>query len=270
MDKRLEYYYDNLKKLKIGLDEPFKFNCTMCGKCCINREDIMLNPKDLFKISKTLNLEPIEVVEKYCDTYIGEYSRFPIVRLKPQGSIKRCPLLKDNKCTVHESKPTVCATFPIGRMIALDGNSKVDLSNPWDYNKIQYIYNPPGCGDDSVTHTVREWFTSFGIDIEDEFYIKWNMALGKCCRILKKAEKNFELPKTMELLWDGIFAGLYCLYDTDKDFMPQFESNFNRIDKIMDMIDAQYEDENPKTEYHKKVKKKKRKKQKNKNHIRRK
>ena len=29
MDKRLEYYYDNLKKLKIGLDEPFKFNCTM-------------------------------------------------------------------------------------------------------------------------------------------------------------------------------------------------------------------------------------------------
>ena len=27
MSKRLEYYYDNLKKLKIGLDEPFKFNC---------------------------------------------------------------------------------------------------------------------------------------------------------------------------------------------------------------------------------------------------
>ena len=31
MSKRLEYYYDNLKKLKIGLDESFKFNCSMCG-----------------------------------------------------------------------------------------------------------------------------------------------------------------------------------------------------------------------------------------------
>ena len=155
MDKRLEYYYDNLKKLKIGLDEPFKFNCTMCGKCCINREDILLNPKDLFNIAKALELQPIDVVEKYCDTYIGESSRFPIVRLKPQGNLRRCPLLKDKKCMVHSSKPTVCAMFPIGRVISVEGTSKIDLSSPWDYSKIQYIFDPPHCGDNSVTHTVR-------------------------------------------------------------------------------------------------------------------
>ena len=264
MSKRLEYYYDNLKKLKIGLDELFKFNCTMCGKCCINREDILLNPKDLFNIAKALELQPIDVVEKYCDTYIGESSRFPIVRLKPQGNLRRCPLLKDKKCMVHSSKPTVCAMFPIGRVISVEGTSKIDLSSPWDYSKIQYIFDPPHCGDDSVTHTVREWFTSFGIDIEDEFYIKWNMVLGNFSKICRKAEKNFKMPKTTEYLWNALFASLYCSYDTQNDFMEQFENNVNQIKPLMQQIDLQYEDEKPKTMYHKKVKKKKWKKQKNK------
>ena len=100
-----------------GLDEEFKFNCTMCGKCCINREDILLNPKDMFNLAKELNMEPKQVLEAYCETYIGSDSRFPIVRLKPKGSIKRCPLLKDRKCSVHKAKPTVCAMFPIGRCV---------------------------------------------------------------------------------------------------------------------------------------------------------
>lgn len=66
----------------------------------------MLNPKDLFNIAKALKLQPIDVVKQYCETFIGESSRFPIIRLNPQGSIKRCPLLKDKKCMVHSSKPT--------------------------------------------------------------------------------------------------------------------------------------------------------------------
>ena len=43
MSNKLKYIAENLDSLKIGLDETFKFNCTMCGKCCIDREDILLN-----------------------------------------------------------------------------------------------------------------------------------------------------------------------------------------------------------------------------------
>ena len=49
MDNRLKEIADNLDKMKIGLDDTFKFNCTMCGKCCKNREDILLTPRDLQK-----------------------------------------------------------------------------------------------------------------------------------------------------------------------------------------------------------------------------
>ena len=53
MDKRLQTIAENLNKMKIGLDEPFKFNCTMCGKCCKCRTDILLNPKDVFNRLQT-------------------------------------------------------------------------------------------------------------------------------------------------------------------------------------------------------------------------
>ena len=78
------------------------------------------------------------------------------------------------------------------------------------------------------------------------------------------------MPKTTEYLWNALFASLYCSYDTQNDFMEQFENNVNQIKPLMEQIDIQYEDEKPKTVYHKKVKKKKWKKQKNKSKNRRK
>lgn len=54
-----------------------KQNKSLCG---VNRDDILLNPKDLFNIAKALKLQPIDVVKQYCETFIGESSQFPIIR----------------------------------------------------------------------------------------------------------------------------------------------------------------------------------------------
>ena len=55
----LENIAENLESMTIGLDDTFRFHCTACGKCCINREDILLNPRDLFRIAKYLNKMPV-------------------------------------------------------------------------------------------------------------------------------------------------------------------------------------------------------------------
>ena len=86
MDDRLKYIGEHLEEMLIGPDEKFRFHCTQCGKCCINREDILLNPKDLYNIAATLSISQEEAVEQYCETYMGGTSRLPIVRLRPQGS----------------------------------------------------------------------------------------------------------------------------------------------------------------------------------------
>lgn len=152
MDNRLKRIADNLDSMIIGLDEPFKFHCTMCGKCCINREDSLLNPRDMYRMAKALGISPGELFDRCCETYIGSDSHIPIVRLKPRGPIKRCPLLKDRKCSVHEAKPTVCALFPLGRCVLM-ARPKSTIG-PED---VKVILDPPHCGDSSETHTPREW-----------------------------------------------------------------------------------------------------------------
>ena len=59
MDKRMEGIYENIKKHRLTSDSAFMFHCTMCGDCCRNREDILLNPKDLFNLARELILSII-------------------------------------------------------------------------------------------------------------------------------------------------------------------------------------------------------------------
>lgn len=230
MDNRLKEIVDNFEKMKIGVDEPFKFHCTMCGKCCIHREDILLTPKDMYRMAKKLGITPKELFEQYCETYIGSDSRIPIVRLKPRGSVRRCPLLKDRKCSVHDAKPIVCAMFPIGRCLMMD--AKASSPEHITTDDIQFIFTAPGCGDDSETHTVREWLSEFGIPIEDEFFVKWQHTIVELGKLMREAEKICS-EHTMEMVWTAAFVALYLGYDMKKEFLPQFEQNSEDILSLM-------------------------------------
>ena len=229
MDNRLQYIAENLDAMTIDVDEPFKFHCDMCGKCCIHREDILLNAKDIYNMAKELQMEPVDMFKKYCETYIGDSSRIPIVRIKPRGSIKRCPLMKEHKCSVHKAKPTVCAMFPIGRCIQMDAsNRNAEIST----GDIRYIFTDPGCGDDSETHTVREWLGDFGIPLEDEFFLAWNQMISELGAIFHKGEKVLS-EEGMMAAWNLTFVKIYLDYDMGREFMPQFQANASEILDIM-------------------------------------
>lgn len=233
MDERALDIFNNLERMKIGLDDTFKFDCKMCGKCCIHRDDILLNPKDIYNMAKELNLTTEELIEKYCEVYIGQDSRIPIVRLKPRGSVHRCPLLKDRKCLVHRSKPTVCAMYPIGRCVILAGKTAADI----DLDSVQYIFNRPDCkgSEGTETHTVREWLESFGIPVKDEFFIKWQKMVMDMGTVFRSIEKKMS-EKTLEMLWNVAFIGLYLHYDTEQDFMSQFEENTQKFTELLHSV----------------------------------
>ena len=232
MDERLKNIVDNFENMEIGLDEPFMFHCTMCGECCINREDILLTPKDLYKIARELKSTPEQVYKKYCEGYIGGDSRMPIVRLKPIGPMKICPLLNKGKCSVHKAKPTVCAMYPIGRCMVQKKDQKPEEK---DASEIKYIYVEPDCGDKAEIHTVREWLTSFGIPVEDEYFVIWQRSFLKYSEVLREVEKRFT-QETMNLLWNAVFAGFYLQYDVEKEFLEQFEENVRNLTELIENI----------------------------------
>lgn len=231
MDERLKNIVENLDSMKIGLDEIFKFHCKMCGNCCINREDILLSPKDIYNMSKELGLATTDFFHKYCEGFVGPDSRVPIVRLKPHRADRRCPLLKNMKCRVHRAKPTVCAMFPIGRAVAAE-DMKEGLKNI-SQDQVQYLFTNPGCGDDSETHTVREWLESFGIPVQDEFFLKWQQTVLDMGNIFRTIERGMS-RNVMEQIWNVVFAGVYLSYDLEQEFLPQFEDNTKKFFELMD------------------------------------
>ena len=225
--------FRDLESMTIGLDDTFKFHCDQCGKCCTHREDIILSPMDIFKVAKELKMTPVEFYHEYCVFNIGEHTRMPIVRLASEGKDTHCVLLKNHRCSVHKVKPAVCAMFPLGRYMSFE---KDDYNaESIDTSKVKYLLQPPECGDESETHTVREWLSGFDIKLEDEAFVQWQKAISRFSNKFKELEKKQDMLTMMEI-WFVVRVSLYLQYDTSKEFLPQFNYNVVNLLKLLDDI----------------------------------
>jgi len=217
MDK--EKMLEVLDLPKLTKKDTFSFGCNMCGECCHNRDEnvIMLNPLDVYKIAKYLNMEVKDFLFKYCHGYCGEDSKLPFVILKAKMYRGVCPFLKD-KCTIHPVKPAVCALFPLGRMT----NSQT--------KEFTYFQHRSNCGDKKKTQTIEEYLAEFGILEEEQFTILWQQKCLEYATKLMKLQKKFP-----NLVGDFIFLGtiLYLHYDITKDFTIQFEENCKVAEELL-------------------------------------
>lgn len=217
MDKRTKQIFENIKNNKLTADSSFMFHCTMCGDCCRNRDDIILNPNDLFNIAKGMKIRPVKVFEQYCNMYIGHTSRIPIIRLNSVGMDKHCVFLNEKLCSVQDFKPTVCAMFPIGRYYHCEKDNSQN-------GTVGYIFTNPNCGDKREIHIVREWLEKYGIPTNDEFFLKWTDTIKTLSEMVVEFEKH-QNEARINLIWHFLCFSLYLNYDIDKEFMPQFLNN---------------------------------------------
>lgn len=210
----------NKRALKPG--QKFQFRCVQCGDCCRNREDILLTPFDLFRIAGQLGIAPGEVVKNYCEAYIGSSSHFPVVRLLPVGDDKACPFLKENRCFIHASKPTVCALFPLGRAMqygALKGEQE---------RKLFYILQYVDCGLRDQTHTVEKWLGEFELESSEAWFIEWTDVLEKLVTLIHQFDEMLS-DKLMETILNIVFVVIYLNYQQGVDFMQQFHGNSQKL-----------------------------------------
>jgi len=234
MDETLKEILESQHLKLIGLDDTFQFKCRGCGKCCKEREDIILNPRDIFRIAKYLNLSHEQLIVKFCDRYIGSDSRMPIIRLKPRGVNRVCPFLEGKKCRVHFVKPAVCALYPIGRMVQASNTEPFD---PDQDIVVGYTINPADCGSITKTHTVRSWLTRFGIPVKDEFFSAWNKMILSLSMDLRKLEEQSEVTdRVMDMIWSSCYFALYLDYDAKKEFLPQFKENSRKLKTVIEEI----------------------------------
>lgn len=209
----------NIKRFEqrqLELDKSFESHCAMCDQRYTNRENILLPPKELYAMAKELNITPEEVFEKYCEAYIGFETKIPVVRIKMVGSDRKCPLLKDRKCLVHNAKPTICALFPV-ECFLLTEKLESQLVN----KKTGYFFEHPDCSDDPETQIVCTWMNVFGIPFEGPFFVVWQDALLELSTEIQRIEKSVDY-ETMCDIWKMVFSSIYLDYDMEQDFMEQF------------------------------------------------
>lgn len=211
--------YEELLEHTIGLDDTFRFHCTACGQCCKNREDILLNPYDLYRIANHLNVEMGHVVQDYCVWYIGQTSKLPVVAVNIKGV---CPFLENKRCRIHAAKPTVCALYPLGRAGTEDG--------------IRYLVQDVNCGTTEEEHTVREWLAGYGLEDSEEWFIEWQKTiLPLTGRMRELAEKVSE--ETLNMVAHGLLVALYVNYERERPFMEQFQENVGKIEELLSGIE---------------------------------
>lgn len=231
MDEGVKRIIADIEEHNLGPDDKFKFHCTMCGRCCTHRDDILLTPRDIYNMSKELGIKPEELAEKYCEIYVGPDSRFPIVRILPSGNVQRCPMLKNRKCMVHKAKPTICGMYPLGRGIKIVGEDVSSIKTEDTF----FFFPDPGCGNDSQEHTVREWLGEFGIPVEDVFFVLWQKTFVMLSNIFQEMEKKTN-AEVMTMMWRTTFHDLYIAYDMGQDFQQQFERNAKKVTDAVNSI----------------------------------
>ena len=134
---------------------------------------------------------------------------------------------------IHDAKPAVCAMFPLGRAIRIDKeDAEKDELPPM---KVEYIINPIDCGDFSETHTVKDWLESFGIPLEDEYFLKWQKTISMLSPRIQKLEKKID-DNLMDKIISVMYIKLYLDYDLGIDFYPQFVKNADGCVEMLKMI----------------------------------
>ena len=153
----------------------------------------------------------------------------PIAKLISVGPDNHCPLLKDNKCSVHKAKPTVCALYPLGRGINTQSGENMKKED------IYYILQPSDCNCTKETHTVREWVESFGLPVEDQYYVDWMGLVSELSKQFIEFEKTMD-PEKLKAVYEVVSLAMYYSYSIKDAFEPQFEINCQRIREIMKTV----------------------------------
>lgn len=214
--------YNKLRKMgyePMSEKSKMRFRCDGCGECCKNREDIILNAYDIFRIRKKLDITLEELIQKYAAVYIGPTSKMPLIRLLPVGEEKRCPFLFLNKCIVHEAKPTICGLFPLGRAYT-------------EKKEVLYFLQDVLCGERDNTQTVGEWVSGFLGEEGIQCGKYWNYMVIRLGNWLYQNE-----DKCTEELYNILFILLYANYDLQHSIEQQMEIACKCIDKYIELLD---------------------------------
>ena len=194
---------------KLTLDSKIKFRChpgVSCFTACCGGIKIVLTPYDILCLSRRLELEPSEFVQRYTEPTWLEKTDMPGVLLKMREDDDRCPFVTPEGCTVYTDRPTACRYYPVGMADFHEGGSRDAEGNEniSAEDKFYFIVREPHCKgfEEEKEWTVREWRADQGVDVRDEMNKGWlrlvmrRKSFGHQASLSEQAKRMFFMAST--------------------------------------------------------------------------
>ena len=258
----VHYMEELVKKIEKGEmiflddDSEFVFSCKQCGKCCHDRNDILISPHDFFHMVKATGKEPEEVIERYTNVYVGASSHMTVMQLRYRNELNghtTCYFLgkKDGKyyCRIQDHKPFVCRAYPLGRMTACnpkeqDPDTKTNRYFLQDFSD-DHCIGEKNAKKDNIKQQVTDWLggkekkkcSEKYNNLFHQFYMKLFQVID--------LKKMFCFP-SLEIrtqYYNTMFFLFYLKYDfsgNDEDFLKQYEENTKALIELSQSLATTY------------------------------
>ncbi|MCB1177558.1 MAG: YkgJ family cysteine cluster protein [Leptospiraceae bacterium] len=214
----------NLENLK---SVPYK--CNQSGSCCVNNL-VMLNPFDIFRIAKHLNVTAKYLFQNRIFAYQiipSTYWMEPTIQLKPNSACQF--LYRDKveteklKCKVYESRPFTCRIFPL----KFDPDNNIYLRGEKGENRCR------GCVDESINIDLNEYLQPVLNDKLQEEYTEYRNFV-ESLSLRGYNIKEIKNKKDKQKIFFNIQALLYETFPTidNEEFYP-FEKVKEKIEEML-------------------------------------
>ena len=145
--------------IPMTLDDRFTFGCgrqVPCFNECCRDLNQFLFPYDIIRLKNYLGISSGEFLERYTLQHAGPETGLPVVTLKPDYAAGlTCPFVTPSGCSVYESRPASCRTYPLARMVSRNRETG-RMTEQYVLMKEAHCL---GFGE-SAEQTVREWIES--------------------------------------------------------------------------------------------------------------
>ncbi|MBW1780865.1 MAG: YkgJ family cysteine cluster protein [Deltaproteobacteria bacterium] len=195
-------------------ENRFHFAChkeISCFTQCCAKLRLILTPYDIVRMKRRLRLSSDQFLADYTETVIDENRRFPMVKLKMNGSPEgACPFVTTEGCTIYEDRPEACRLYPIGRASAMVEGEKAA------HNRFFVVAESHCQGfKEKRAWTLDEWLDHEGVKEYDTINDQWfgivtsSKTLGPKAHIPKKHQMffmaSYNLDKFREFIFNSRF-----------------------------------------------------------------
>jgi Fe-S-cluster containining protein len=147
--------------------ETFCFSCTPdvpCFNDCCRDLNQFLTPYDVLRLTNHLGLSSGQFLDKYTSRHTGPESGLPIVTLRlDDPNEPACPFVSQKGCTVYESRPSSCRTYPLLRAVRRSRRTGIMTEQ-------FMVLKEPHCRgfQQGKTQSVRQWIDAQKVTLYNE------------------------------------------------------------------------------------------------------